>query len=35
MSRNLKPSKPEINNYLMELSNKDSQACTFIRYDAN
>ena len=35
MSRNLKPSKPEINNYLMEISNKDSQACTFIRYDAN
>lgn len=35
MSRNLKPSKPELNNHLMEFSNKDSQACTFIRYDVN
>lgn len=35
MSRNLKSSKPEINNYLMEFTNKDSQACTFIRYDVN
>lgn len=35
MSRNLKPSKPETNNQYIENSNKDSQACTFIRYDAN
>ena len=35
MSRNLKPTKQEINNYLIEYSNKDSQACTFIRYDVN
>jgi len=35
MSRNLKPAKPELNNHLMEYSNKDSQACTFIRYDVN
>ena len=32
MSRNLKPSKPELNNHLLEYSNnKDSQACTFIK----
>ena len=35
MSRNLKSSKPEANNHLMEFSNKDSQACTFLRYDVN
>ena len=35
MSRNLKPSKPELNNHLVEYSNKDSQACTFIKYDVN
>ena len=35
MSRNLKPAKSELNNHLMEYSNKDSQACTFIRYDVN
>ena len=35
MSRNLKPAKPELINHLMEYSNKDSQACTFIRYDVN
>ena len=35
MSRNLKPTKPELNNHLIESLNKDSQACTFIRYDAN
>ena len=35
MSRNLKPSKPELNNHLMEYTNKDSQACTFIKYDVN
>lgn len=35
MSRNLKPTKQDINNHLIEYSNKDSQACTFIRYDVN
>ena len=36
MSRNLKPTKPESNNQFMEYSNnKESQACTFIRYNAN
>ena len=35
MSRNLKPAKPELINHLMDYSNKDSQACTFIRYDVN
>ena len=37
MSRNLKPAKPELNNHnhLMEFSNKDFQACTFIKYDVN
>ena len=38
MSRNLKPTKPEANNQFMEYmenSNKESQACTFIRYNAN
>jgi hypothetical protein len=35
MSRNLKPSKPESNNHIGESMIKDSQACTFIRYDFN
>ena len=36
MSRNLKPSKPESENHLIEYyNNKDSQACTFIKYNEN
>lgn len=35
MSRNIKPSKPESNNHMGGHVIKDSQACTFIKYDAN